>query len=398
MTRWLPMTGRLSSTRPRPAWLWWTGGKDTTWALHVLRENPLWNVGGLVAAVNRANRRSAFHGQKEELFEQQADAVGLPLRLVEFDWRRPSREFDVSIQRVLADLARTGVEVMAYGDLFSSCARTRRSVELAGTGLAATFPLWGVDTRKHAETMLEAGLSAWVCSTNTYFLPAHQVGRRFDGEFLAGLPDEVDPCGENGEFHTFVEWAPGWTRRLSVAPVRSTDLFGHAFTDLERRSDEAAAPPPLQEQHSTGERLEETNQSGAADYDPFTYFGRLQRVRKHVVEHIQEDLTMERVARVAAMTGPAFGRFFRRHVGMRFGVWLAKERIDHACRLLRKSDASVSQIGSAAGFGSERSFRRAFREHTGINPSRYKKLYLSDQRRGRGAAGSRAGQPAMTHG
>ncbi len=379
--------GQHACRRPQPTWLWWTGGKDSAWALNVLKEDSCCQVGGLISAVNRGNKRSAAHGVKQELLEEQAAAVGLPLRLVEFDWRRPCGELDAKVQRVLTELHRTGVEAIAYGDLSCSPSRMRSSVQLAGTGLAAIFPLWGLDSREHAETMLKAELSAWVCSSYTHLLPQHYVGRRYDAELLDDLPPSVDPCGEMGEFHTFVEWAPGWNRRVSVAPTRSIDTYIFAFSELGRKSGDTPAGRK-RAQTPTDKRIDKTDRSGATEYDPFKYFKRLRRVRKHVIDHLQEDLTMDGVARVAAMSAPAFGRYFRRHVGMRFGIWLAKQRTGRACALLRETDETINAIASAAGFGSGRSFRRAFREHVGISPSDYKKRYLLDQAGAQGSAGA----------
>ena len=227
------MLTRGAAPRARRVWQWWTGGKDTVWALHVLRNDPVWDVRGLLAQVDQHSRRSVIHGLRKELLEQQAAAVGLPLRLVQFDSKGPSSEYEAALQRGLHELRQEGAEFVAFGELASSGYLDRRSSLLATTGLTAELPLWGRDPRQHVEAMLDAGVTAWVCAVNTMVLPANRAGRCFDSEFVAELPAHADPGGGNDEFHTFVEWAPGWSRRVSVRPGRRIEEYDFAFVDLE---------------------------------------------------------------------------------------------------------------------------------------------------------------------
>ena len=120
--------------------------------------------------------------------------------------------------------------------------------------------------------------------------------------------------------------------------------------------------------------------------DRFCYYARLARVRRHVDDHLADDLNADAAARVAAMSPTGFSRYFREHVGMTFVAWLALHRVQHACRLLRERNVAVTRVGEAVGFHSERTFRRAFHEHTGCSPSQYRKRWLDD--------GAGSGQPA----
>ena len=269
-----------------------------------------------------------------------------------------------------------GADCVAFGNLYSPADRQRRLGTTAGTGLEPIFPLWDLNPLDHVSALLVAGVTAWVCSVDTGVLPADRVGSRLDSEFLASLPEDVDPSGENGEYHTFVEWAPGWDHSVSVKPVRSIEVYDFAFAELElapERANARAAQP--------GELVAEARAlapSGPDEPrpDPFRYFERLARVRRHVDANLADELNTESVARVAAMSAAGFSRFFHRYVGLSFGTWLAQRRIEHACRMLRESNFTVARVGETAGFQNERSFRRTFREKTGCSPSQYRKAFL----------------------
>lgn len=372
------MFSRWAAPRPRRVCQWWTGGKDTVWALNVLRSDPYWDVRGLLAQVDPGTSRSVVHGLRRELLEQQAAAVGLPLRLVEFDSRGPSSEYEAALQRGLSEIREEGAESVSFGELASSGYLDRRSSLIAASGLTAEFPLWGRDPHEHVKAMLEAGVIAWVCAVNTMALPADQAGRYFDAEFVAELPAHADPGGGNDEFHTFVEWAPGWSRRVSVRPGRRSEEYQVAFVDLEPAFPVApAATPPSPATDPAGRREAVT----APGVDPFQYYERLKRVRAYVEEHPGERLTIDTVAKVAAMRSSSFGRYFRQRVGVPFGLWLTRRRVDRACLLLRQSDTPVRRVGKLVGFGGERTFRRAFRLHVGCSPSEYRKRCLAEEAR-----------------
>ena len=335
----------------------WSGGKSSAWALKELRADPRFDAQGLIALVNEKNGRVILHGVPHPLLQLQAEAVGLPLWFLPLDLSSSRTERNAALARGFGELRRREATCIAFGDLFSAKGRDRRELVTADIDLDVLFPLWDRDTQVHSTEMLEAGLSAWVCSVDTEFLPADHVGRRYDATFAAGLPAGVDPCGGDDEFHTFVEWAPGWDRRVRVEPARSIEVYNFAFTEMERRGGEhgAGADPRVY---------------------PFDHFARLGRVRRYVDGHLAEDMDGASVARIAAMTPTGFSRYFREHVGTTFTSWLVRRRIEHACRLLRENSAPVRRIAETVGFRSERTFRRSFHEEMDCSPSEYRKKWL----------------------
>ena len=345
--------------KTKPVWLWWSSGKDSAWALRTMQADAAWDVQGLIGTVNLRNGRAAMHGIPHTLLQRQAAATGLPLQLVEFEWNAPTSDYRTALWRVLARAMNTDVRHIAFGDLFSTRSTKRRIELLGGTGLEAVFPLLGRDTRNHAEGMVSKGLSAWVCSVETGFLAAKFVGRHYDAEFLADLPPNVDPCGENDEFHTFVEWVPGWRARVRVTPSRSLERYGMAFAEMEPTA--AIATPA---RGTSDDRL--------ARSDPFDYYDRLRRVREHVNRNLERRLDLASVAPAVPMTPHAFGRFFREHVGVTFKEWLNAHRLDRAAALLRDHNHPLNHVSAIVGFSTDRTFRRRFHDRFGCTPSEYR--------------------------
>lgn len=352
----------------RPTWVWWTSGKDAAWVLRLLLSDAKWDVRGLLAAVTKQDGRSWLHGARPNLLAKQAEAVGLPLRTIEVDPRDDPPGYDEAVRSVCGELRSEGAEFVAFGDLFSVRRRRRRIQLLQGSGLEAVFPLWGRDSRTHAREMLGSGLSARVCSLVPTDLPVTRVGMRFDETFLEHLPPHVDPCGEHDEFHTFVEWCPDWRRSVSVAAGRRFERHGLAIADLWTGEDAArqAQPAVSADEGFPG--------AGIAALD---YFERLRRVRRHVTKNLSGDLRSERAAAVAGLAGSSFRHYFRKRVGMTYGVWLVWQRMETAARLLREGDSDVAVIGEAVGYPIDRSFRRAFRKCFGLSPSRYREFHLA---------------------
>ncbi len=370
------MAEKWSRWDTRPTWLSWSGGKESAWALRELRRDPAIEVRGLVSLVNEKNGRVMVHGVRHTLLQRQAEAVGLPLRFVPVDWTSSRGERRAAVARAFGRLRADGAAVMAFGDLVTLERRDRRRVVNSETGLDVALPLRGRDTSVHAAEMLAAGISAWVCSVDTGSLPANRTGRRFNTDFVSSLPEDADPCGGRGEYHTFVEWAPGWEHRVLVEPSRSLEVYDFSLTELvpvengaglgDRADDEAG-----------GDAISSDGSPLPGRVDPFSHFARLDRVRSHVDQRIAEQLDLGAVAAVAAMSPSGFGRFFREHVGTTFAIWLGRRRVEHACRLLHDTDVPVSRIAEAVGFGSERTFRRGFHEQMDTSPSEYRKQSLS---------------------
>jgi uncharacterized protein (TIGR00290 family) len=210
----------------------WSSGKDSAWALHMLRQQPDMDVVGLVTTVNAAFDRVAMHGVRRALVEAQAEAAGLPLHVLAIPHPCPNAEYERVMGAFVAQQASEGIEAMAFGDLFLEDIRRYREAKLAGTGLTPLFPLWGLETGALARTMLDGGLEAYVACLDPKKLPASFAGRRFDAALLAELPSGVDPCAENGEFHTFACAGPMFRHPIAVNVGEIVIRDGFVFCDL----------------------------------------------------------------------------------------------------------------------------------------------------------------------
>jgi uncharacterized protein (TIGR00290 family) len=210
----------------------WSSGKDSAWSLHVLRQNPEVEVVGLLTTVNAAFNRVAMHGVRSEILQAQAAAAGLPLHVVELPWPCPNEEYEKRMSAFVEQAMDKGVEAMAFGDLFLEDIRKYRETKLSSTGLKPIFPLWLRDTTALAHEMIEGGLETWISVVDQSKLNASFAGRRFDESFLAGLPAGIDPCGENGEFHTCVTAGPMFQEPIAITVGETVVRDGFAFADL----------------------------------------------------------------------------------------------------------------------------------------------------------------------
>lgn len=178
-----------------------------------------------------------MHGVRTELLEQQAERTGIPLERVEIPFPCTNEQYEKASARVLEKAMIAGVQAMAFGDLFLEDVRDYRMALLAGTPLEATFPLWRRDTSKLAREMLASGLSARVTCLEPRVLPAHFAGATYDTRFLDELPSSIDPCGENGEFHTFATQGPMFDRPIEVEAGDVVERDGFVFADLKPAAD-----------------------------------------------------------------------------------------------------------------------------------------------------------------
>ena len=210
----------------------WSSGKDSAWMVHVLRQTPGIELGGLLTTVNAAAGRVAMHAVRETLLQQQADALDLPLRLVPIPSPCPNEVY----AQVMGDAVRAavadGFTHLAFGDLFLADIRAYREQQLAGSGLTPLFPLFGADTPSLARQMLAAGLRARLTCIDPRVLERRFVGREFDDALLAELPATVDPCGERGEFHSFAYDGPMFNRPIPVVAGEVVERDGFVFADL----------------------------------------------------------------------------------------------------------------------------------------------------------------------
>jgi uncharacterized protein (TIGR00290 family) len=210
----------------------WSSGKDSAWALHEVRRAGDVDVVGLLTTITEPFSRVAMHAVREELLDAQAAALRLPCRKVRLPWPCPNETYEARMAEALADARAEGVTHVVFGDLFLADIRAYREEKLAGTGIAPLFPLWGRDTTALARTMIEGGLRATLTCVDPRALDARFAGRAFDGSLLAELPDGVDPCGENGEFHSFAWAGPMFDAPIPVAPGEVVVREGFVFADL----------------------------------------------------------------------------------------------------------------------------------------------------------------------
>lgn len=210
----------------------WSSGKDSAWALKVLREDPGVEVTGLLTTVNAVHDRVAMHATRRSLLEAQARAVGLPLHVVPLPWPCPNGEYERRMAEALAEAAGRGETHVAFGDLFLEDVREYRERQLEGTGLAPLFPLWGEPTAPLARRMVEAGVRGVITCVDPARLPRAFAGRAFDHTLLEELPPGVDPCGENGEFHTCVLAGPTFHHDIPAAVGEVVERDGFVFADV----------------------------------------------------------------------------------------------------------------------------------------------------------------------
>ena len=214
------------------ALLSWSSGKDSAWALHLLRQQPDIQVAALFTTFNSTADRVAMHAVRRALVEAQAERTGLPLWAVELPWPCSNLEYE-DLMRPLCQRATTaGITAIAFGDLFLQEIRDYRVRQLQGSGLEPLFPLWQIPTQQLAREIIAAGLKAKITCVDASRLARSFAGRDYDLHLLDALPPEIDPCGENGEFHTFVSDAPVFSRPIAVRMGEVVERDGFVFADV----------------------------------------------------------------------------------------------------------------------------------------------------------------------
>lgn len=215
---------------PKKTLMSWSSGKDSAWALHVLREESDVEVVGLMTTVNQMHQRVSIHAVRLELLQSQAKALGLPLQVIELPSPCSNSRYEAAMKEFVYESKQRGIECVAFGDLFLADIKEYRETKLAGTGITPLFPLWQIPTDLLAREMISSGLRAVVTCVDPQQLPLSFAGREFNEQFLADLPQCVDPCGERGEFHTFAFDGPMFEKPLSIemGAVVERDGFGYA--------------------------------------------------------------------------------------------------------------------------------------------------------------------------
>lgn len=216
----------------KKTWLSWSTGKDSAWTLQELQNQGEYEVVGLFTTVNDLFDRVAMHAVRRTLLEAQAMATGIPLHIIPLPWPCSNKAYEAAMSRAWATASTIGVESIAFGDLFLQDVRQYRINLLEGAGLEPVFPLWQRPTRPLAELMIHSGLRATLTCVDPKQLAAEFAGREFDEVLLGDLPPSVDPCGENGEFHTFVHAGPMFAFPLKVSTGRVVKRDGFVFADV----------------------------------------------------------------------------------------------------------------------------------------------------------------------
>ena len=218
---------------PKPkALISWSSGKDSAFALHEVRQAGEFDVVGALTTVTETFARVSIHGVRQEILRAQCEAAGLPQHIVPIPYPCPNEIYEARIGEAVAGAVREGVTHMIFGDLYLADIRAYREQKLAGTGITPIFPLWERPTAALARAMIASGLEAYLATVDLKKLSAEFAGRKFDAELLADLPDGIDPCGENGEFHTCVVAGPMFSKRLAVTTGDRVERDGYAYCDL----------------------------------------------------------------------------------------------------------------------------------------------------------------------
>jgi uncharacterized protein (TIGR00290 family) len=214
------------------AYLSWSSGKDSAFALVEARRSGLADIVGILTTLNEAYDRVAMHGVRNALLDRQIAALGLPCLKVPLPNPCPMEVYEARMAEASATMRAQGVEHVVFGDLFLEDVRAWRETQLARAGMTGVFPLWGRETRALAEAMIADGLVAHVACLDPKRLDRSFAGRRFDRAFLADLPPRIDPCGENGEFHTVVSAGPMFREPIPVAIGEVVERDGFVFADV----------------------------------------------------------------------------------------------------------------------------------------------------------------------
>jgi uncharacterized protein (TIGR00290 family) len=211
----------------------WSSGKDSAWTLYQLQRDPNVEVVGLLTTFNSQFNRSAIHGVRQQLLRMQAEAASLPLIEIPLPWPCTNEQYETIMGQALDDArAQLQMDAVAFGDLYLEDIRRYRETQMAGTGLELVFPLWQIPTDQLAQQMISGGLKAVITCLDPRVMPEQLAGYQFSRQLLEELPETVDPCGENGEFHTFAWDGPMFKNPVSVVGGEVVKRDGFVYADL----------------------------------------------------------------------------------------------------------------------------------------------------------------------
>jgi uncharacterized protein (TIGR00290 family) len=217
---------------PNKVVMCWSCGKDSATALWTLQQDSEYAVVGLLTTLTEGYDRVSMSGVRHELLRRQASALGLPVHEVWIPPQCINPVYEARMGEAVRQLKEGGVEAVAFGDLFLEDIREYREQQMAPTGLSCVFPIWGEDTGRLSHRMIENGLRATLVCVDPRQVPAALAGRAYDETLLAELPASADPCGERGEFHTFVWDAPNFQSPIDTRPGEIVERDGFFFADL----------------------------------------------------------------------------------------------------------------------------------------------------------------------
>ena len=224
----------------------WSGGKDSALALYEIKKRKDLEIVSLITTITEDYDRISMHGVRRDLLESQAESLGLPLYKIFISKRSDDEEYGHKMKEMLTHFSRLGVTSVVFGDIFLEDLKKYREKQLSKVGMEGIFPLWNKDTLELAHAFINLGFRAIVTSTDSKVLNKKFVGREIDEKFLAQIPASVDPCGENGEFHSFVFSGPIFRKRVCFrvgeVVLRENRFY---YCDLEPVSpaDSSAVPP-----------------------------------------------------------------------------------------------------------------------------------------------------------
>jgi len=221
----------MSEAMPK-AFISWSSGKDCAFALLEARRLGLAEIVGVLTTVNEVHDRVSMHGVRTALLDRQVAALGLPCLKVPLPSPCPNEVYEARMAAAIERIRAEGVRHVVFGDLFLADVRAYREAKLVGAGMAGIYPLWRRDTHALAREMLARGFVAHLVSVDPRQLDRGFAGRAFDRDLLAALPPGVDPCGENGEFHTFVSAGPMFSAPIAVAVGQVVEREGFIFADV----------------------------------------------------------------------------------------------------------------------------------------------------------------------
>ncbi len=222
----------MSSSNPPKAYVSWSSGKDSAFALYEAQRSGVADVVGVLTTVNEAYGRVAMHGVRDGVLDRQIAALGLPALKVMLPNPCSNEIYQERMAQACARIKEQGVRHIVFGDLFLEDIRAYREQQLAAVGMTGIFPLWRRDTAVLARAMIDSGMVAHLVCVDPRRLGREFAGRRFDSRLLDELPKQVDPCGENGEFHTLVSAGPMFAESIDVRLGEIVERDGFVFADV----------------------------------------------------------------------------------------------------------------------------------------------------------------------